>query len=114
MGKGLDSDCDQTAAQDPPEPAALEDQNRGLFPSHGEYLVPADDRALFPAAARNDRQIQSGLVPDALHRPAAVAGVDRIRLDFLFNFTKGTLSGLETPAKVPAFPDVGRNRPVRQ
>src|SRR6266403_2410812 len=92
----------------------MENQNRGIFPSHREYLLPTDDRPLFSADARNDREIQSGLVPDALYRPAAVARLDRIGLDLLFNFTKRTLSGLEGSAEIPAIPAVGRNRPLGQ
>ena len=56
-----------------------------------------------PAAAGDDRAVQSGLVPDALHRPAALAGVDGVGLDVLSDLAAGAVSGLATPLKYLPF-----------
>src|SRR5207253_1288257 len=62
VGERIDSDCHQTASANPQEQSALEDKDRSIFPSHGEHFLSADDRAVVPAAARHDRETQSGLV----------------------------------------------------
>src|SRR5712691_9802731 len=55
--------------KDPPESFQIEcslaRQNRGLLPPYGQHQLPADDIALDPVAARDDRALLSGLVPDA-------------------------------------------------
>src|SRR5438105_5916937 len=114
MGERLDSDRHQIASADSPKRFALEDQDRSLFPSHGKHRLPLDDRTVFFAHARDDREVQPGLVPDALSRSASVAGFNGFGFDFLFDFAKGTLSGLESPSPIPAFPHVGRNWTVGQ
>src|SRR2546422_11669645 len=108
MGKRIDSDRNQIASADPAKRSVVENQDRSVFPSHGEYRLPPDDRTLFFADARNDREVQPGLVPDALYRSASVARFDRFGFDLLFYLAKGTLSGLEISSAVPAFPHVGR------
>ncbi len=55
--------------EDPPESFQIEcslaRQGRGLLPPYGQHQLPADDTALDPVAARDDRALLSGLVPDA-------------------------------------------------
>ena len=53
---------------------------------------PADDRALRAAVARDDHPLLSGLVSDALHRPAAVHGVHVFDFEFLPGLAERTVS----------------------
>ena len=50
-------------------------QARSQVSPDGQYRLSADDRALDAAAAGHDRALLPGLVPDAVHRPAAVPGL---------------------------------------
>src|SRR5690349_18929834 len=54
------------------------------------------------------------MVPDALHRPAALAGIERVGIDFLPDIAKGAVSRLESPSEVSAVPDVPGYRFVGQ
>src|SRR5689334_11734084 len=109
MGEGPDSNCNQIASSNSQKFAPMENQGRSILPPHSEYFLPPDDCAFVPASAGHDRPVQPGLVSDALHRSAAMAGFDSFGLNFLFDFAKGALSGLENAAEVPAFPDVRGN-----
>src|SRR5216117_695907 len=114
MGEGPHTDRHQIASANHDEQATLENQNRGVLPSDSEHFLSADDRAFVPASAGNDREIQSGLVPDALYRSAALARIDGIGFNVLSHCAKGALSGLASAAEVLAVSDVCRNRSFRE
>src|SRR6266446_3923484 len=94
--------------------SALENQGRGFLSPDGKHFVSADDRAFVPPPAGHDREVQPGLVPDALHRPAAVARLDSIRFHVLSHLAEGALSGLENSAEVSSVPHVCGTRPFGQ
>src|SRR5436305_13352709 len=104
LGEGSDSNGHQAFAPHHEEQAPLEDQGRGVFPFDRQHLLSVDDRALFPAVAGHDREIQPGLVSDALHRPAALAGIYSFAVDVLSDLAEGTVSGLAGPPRIPPGP----------
>src|SRR5436305_5005581 len=114
MGEGPRPDRNQVASANPVEQAAMENQNRGVFSSDGEHFISADDRAVVSASSGDDRPIQSGLVPNAVHRPAPVARIDGLCFHFLPDLPKRALSRLASAAEIPAVLDVCWNRSIGQ
>jgi hypothetical protein len=67
-------------------------ENRSLVSPDGQSQLSADDRALGAADARHDHPLLPGMVPDALHRPAPVHGVDIFHFQLLSGFAKRAVS----------------------
>ena len=53
-----------------------------------QHQLSADDRAVSAAAAGHDDPLLPGLVPDAVHRPAAVSGIHFLHLELLSGLAK--------------------------
>ena len=90
--------------------AARED--RGLVPPDGQHQLSADDRAQHAAAAGHDHPLLPGLVSDAVHRPAAVPGLDVLHLQLLPGLAERAFPQVVV-ANVPvsAAADGSRHRP---
>src|SRR4030095_4025614 len=112
LGERSDADRYQAPSANISEPAAMADQTGGFFSSHGKHLIPVDDRTVNLASAGDDREIQPGLVPDAVHRSPALACIDCFGFNVLPHLTEGALSGLANSAYISAIPDVRRNRTI--
>jgi cellulose synthase/poly-beta-1,6-N-acetylglucosamine synthase-like glycosyltransferase len=72
-GQRTRSNGHQVIAPDFEERPAAQIEDRSVLPFVREYFVSADDCPFVFAAARHDCSFQSGVVPNALYRPSAVA-----------------------------------------
>src|SRR5208282_1039441 len=73
--------------------------------------LSTDDRALGLADARHDYSLLSGMVPDALYRPAPVHGFDILHFQLLPGFAERIVSEkLAAIAALPALVDGFGNR----
>ncbi len=67
-------------------------EDRGVVPPDGEPELSADDHALGAAAAGDDHSLLPGLVPDDVHRRAAVSGFDVFHLKLLPGLAEGAVT----------------------
>ena len=112
LGQGPDSDGKEDSAAGAAERRAAAHQDRGLVSPDGEHELSADDHAVGAAAAGHDHSLLSGLVPDALHRPAAVHGVDVFDFKLLSGLAARTVSAkLASGAALSAISDGAGDRP---
>src|SRR5208337_3685437 len=110
LGQGVDPGLQENTSSGVKERRIAAPENRGLVSLDREHQLSVDDRALGFADARHDHSFLSGMVPDALHRPAPVHGFDVLDFQFLSGVAEGTVS--EALAEIPALPaaiDVSRN-----
>src|ERR1700682_3098066 len=111
LGQGFDSGLEENTSQGVSEQRISIRENRSLLSSDGEPQLSADDRAFRLSDARHDYSLLSGMVPDALHRPAPIHGFDILHFQLLFGFAKGTVSEkLAAIAALSAAIDGSRNR----
>src|SRR5579862_253281 len=75
MGQGPHPDRKKDSAAGHAQRRAGAYQDRSVVPPDGEPELSADDHAVGVATAGHDHSLLSGLVSDAVHRPAAVHGV---------------------------------------
>src|ERR1700685_4078877 len=92
LGQGSDSGLEKNSAQSFCERRLAPPKSRSLVSPDGQPQLSADDRAVRAFASRHGHSLLSGMVPDALHRPAAVHGVDVFHLQLLSGFAKGIIS----------------------
>src|SRR5713101_5454418 len=90
LGQGPDADGKKNPPKGFEVGCALARQSRGLLPPHRQHQLPADDRAFHHVAARDDRALLPGLVPDAGDRPAALPRVHVFHLQLLSRLAKRT------------------------
>src|ERR1035437_751756 len=111
LGERVDPGLQENTPQGVRERRIAASENRSLVSPDGQSQLSADDRALGFAAARHGDSLLSGMVPDALHRPAPVPGFDVFYFQLLFGFAEGTVSEkLAALAALPATVDVVGNR----
>ena len=72
-------------------PGVAAREGRGLVPPDGQYQLSADDCPQRPPDAGHDFALLSGLVSDALHRPALVHGLNVFDFEFLSRIAKRAL-----------------------
>src|SRR5580700_8120976 len=92
LGQRIDPDGKEDSSAGAKERCAAPYQNRSVVSPDGKHQLSPDDHAFGPAAPSHDYSLLSGLVPDALHRSAAVHGVDVFDFQFLFGFATGAVS----------------------
>src|SRR5579864_4336486 len=90
LGQGADPDGEENSAAGAAQRCAVPYQGGGVVSPDGEPELSADGDAFGAAAAGDDHPLLSGLVSDAVYRPAAVCGLDVFHLQLL--------SGLATRA----------------
>ena len=83
LGQGPDADRQENPAQSFPRRCSVAREGRSFLPSHRQHQLPADGVALHHAAARHDRALLSGLVPDAGDRSAAFPGLHLLDFQLL-------------------------------
>src|SRR5438445_6665890 len=83
LGEGPDTNRKEDSSSRPAERRSTPYQNRSLVSPDGEHQLSPDDYAFRAPAARHDHSLLSGMVSDALHRPAAVHGFDVFDLKLL-------------------------------
>src|SRR5580693_3910819 len=92
LGQGTDPDGKEDSAASAAQRCAAAHQDRSLVSPDCEPQLSADDCALGADVAGYDHPLLSGMVSDALHRPAALYGVNVFYFEFLSGFTARTLS----------------------
>ena len=90
--KGLIQTGKENSAARAAQRRAAAHQDRSLVSPDGEHQLSADDYAFGAAASGDDHPLLSGMVPDALHRPAAIHGVDVFHFEFLSGLAARTVS----------------------
>src|ERR1700678_212007 len=83
LGQGTDSDWKENLAACDAQRCAAAYQDRSLVSPDREPELSADDCAFGTDVAGDDHPLLSGMVSDALHRPAAVHGLDIFNFKFL-------------------------------
>src|SRR6185369_8530228 len=112
LGERIDSDRQKDSAKSAQERSAISCKAGGLLSPDGEPQLPLDDRALGAAASGHDYPLLSGLVSDALHRFAAVSGVNLLDFQLLSGFAARTVSqNLAARASLSAIFDGARGWP---
>src|SRR5215469_9856607 len=92
LGQGTDSNWKEDPAARVRQRRSTAHQSRSLVSPDGEHQLSADDHALGLVTASHDHSFLPGLVPNALHRPAAVYGVDVFDFELLPGFTARVVS----------------------
>src|SRR5271157_2558304 len=111
LGEGVDPGLQENTSQGVRERRIAARENRSLLSPDGQPQLSADDRAFRFADARHDYSLLSGMVPDALYRPAPVHGFDVLHFQLLSGFAEGTVSEkLAAIAALPATVDGSGNR----
>src|SRR5579862_828193 len=106
VGEGTDSGLEENPATRAQKRRAATREDRGVLSPHREPQLSADDRAFGAADAGDDHPLLSGMVPDALHRLAAVHGVDIFDFKFLSGLAKGIVpQELAPSASLPTAAD---------
>src|SRR5690242_6711448 len=114
VGQGFDPDRNQITSANFEKLASVENQSRSVLSFDCQHFLSSDHRSFISSFACHDRTVQPGLVSDAVYRFASLAGLDGFRFDFLSDFAKRTVSGLEGPAEVFTIFDVCWDRAVGQ
>src|SRR6267378_3614996 len=111
VGQRVDSGFQEDTSSGAGERRTPSRENRSLLSPDSKPQLSADDRPFRFADARHDYSVLSGVVPDALHRPAPVHGFDVLHFQLLPGFAKGTVSEtLVAIAALPAIVDGSGNR----
>src|SRR5271155_571030 len=100
LGQGTDSSIQENSPEGACKRRASRGEDRSVLPPDREPQLSADDYPIGFADARHDHSLLSGMVSDALHRPAAVHGLDVLHLKLLPGFAKGIVS--QEMATIPA------------
>src|SRR5271170_7298622 len=112
LGQGVDPGLEENTSAGAEERRIAAPENRSRVSPDRQPQLSADDRALGFADARHDHSLLPGMVPDALHRPAPVHGVDVLHFQFLSGFAERIVSKkLAAIAALPALADVAGNWP---
>src|SRR5580658_2932485 len=83
LGQRVDPGLEENTSAGVEERRIAAPENRSRVSPDGQPQLSADDRALGSADARHDHSLLSGMVPDALHRPSPVHGVDVLYFQLL-------------------------------
>src|SRR5580698_10777406 len=83
LGQGPDANGEKNSAARAALRPTRRRESRSRISSHREHQLSADGLALDAAAARHDRALLSGLVPDDADRSAAFHGVELFDLRLL-------------------------------
>src|SRR5580693_187492 len=111
LGQGTDPDGKEDSAPGVAQRCAAAYKDRSLVSLNGEPELSANDCALGTDTASDDHPFLSGMVSDALHRPAAVPGFNVFHFELLSGFAARTLSQeLAASAAVSAVPYGPRHR----
>src|SRR5208282_3018245 len=111
LGQRVDPGLQENTSAGIEERRIAAPENRSRVSPDGQPQLSADDRALGSADARHDHSLLSGMVSDALHRPAPVHGFDVLHFQLLPGFAERTVSQkLAAVAALPATVDVSGNR----
>src|SRR5712664_2060008 len=97
VGERVDSDGKEDSAARAQKSCSVAHQDRSVVSPDGESQLSADDHALGAAAAGDGHPLLSGMVSDAVQRPAAVHGLDVFHLQFLPGLAAGAF-----PSKLAA------------
>ena len=92
LGQGFDSDRKENPAPSVAQRCPTSYEGRSLVSPDGEYQLSPDDHAFCAAVARHDHPFLSGMVSDALHRPAFIHGIDLLDFELLSGFAARTIS----------------------
>src|ERR1700674_3869719 len=92
VGKGIDPSLQENIAASLCQQRLTRSESRSLVPPDRESQLSTDDRALGSTFAGDDHSVLSGMVPDALYRPAFVHGFDIFHFEFLHGFAKRIVS----------------------
>src|SRR5712692_11669467 len=90
LGQGVDSGLQEDTPQGACERRLAKGENRSVVSPDRQLQLSAHDRALGFAVAGHDYSLLSGMVSDALYRPAPVHGFDVLHFQLLSGFAKGT------------------------
>ena len=113
LGQGPDADGEKNSAARAALGRARAGQGRSRLPPHRQHQLSVHGGSLDAAAAGHDRAFLSGLVPDAVHRPAAVHRVELLDFRFLSRVAARPLSeDLEALDPLHAVRDGRRHRPL--
>src|SRR5271156_4511762 len=110
LGQGINSDGEKDSAASDAQRRIVAHQDRSLVSPHCKFELSADDHTFGADIAGDDYPFLSGMVSDAVHRSAALYGVDLLYFQFLPGFSARTFSqDLAASTAVSAVPDgVGR------
>src|SRR5580692_12858625 len=114
LGERADPDQQKDSAPGAQERSEIPREARGLVSPDCKSQLSVDDCALGGGRAVKNKTLLPGLVPDAVHRSAAIHGVDLFDLDFLSGLAARVISRqvVSRPA-LSSLSDGSRNRPHR-
>src|SRR5580765_5655045 len=95
LGQGADPNREEDPSAGDEQQRSASHKDRSLVSPHCEHQLSAHDHVVGFALAGDDYSVLSGLVSDALHRPASIYGIDLLDFEFLSRVAEGAF-----PAKL--------------